>query len=55
VELEDGKIACASTRLKVVGRTITRVETGFDDSANVAPPTYIPRSLDDDDRAGERA
>ena len=40
VELEDGKIAYASTRLRVADRTITEVETSFDNSANVVP-SYV--------------
>lgn len=35
VELEDGKIAYASTRLKIAGGTITQVETSFDDGPRV--------------------
>lgn len=35
VEMEDGKIAYASTRLKIAGGTITQVETSFDGSQRV--------------------
>jgi hypothetical protein len=35
VELEDGKIAYASSRLKIVGGRITQVESSFDDSPRV--------------------
>ena len=35
LEMNDGKIAYASTRLKITGGTITQVETSFDDSPRV--------------------
>jgi hypothetical protein len=35
VELEDGRIAYASSRLKIVGGRITQVESSFDDSPRV--------------------
>jgi hypothetical protein len=37
LELEDGKIAYASTRLKIAGGAITQVETSFDDGPRVVP------------------
>ena len=40
LELSDGKIAYASTRLKVVRGTITEVETSYDDSQRVNP-SYV--------------
>jgi hypothetical protein len=40
VELEDGRIAYASTRLQIAGGSITQVETSFDDSPRVVP-SYV--------------
>ena len=40
VEMEDGKIAYASSRLKIVRGTITQVETSFDNSPRVVP-SYV--------------
>ena len=40
LEMDDGKIAYASTRLKIVGGTITQIEMSFDDSQRVVP-SYV--------------
>lgn len=41
VELNDGKIAYASTRLKVAGGAITQIETSFDDDKQSVVPAYV--------------
>jgi hypothetical protein len=40
LEMDDGKIAYASTRLKIIGGTITQIEMSFDDSQRVVP-SYV--------------